>query len=120
MTNENIYNDNIPKDAGVSVHTGFPNPAIDASLADLDLNKLLINHSAATYLMRIAGGEWRALGIFTNDIVVVDRAVTAHSNDIVAWWHDDSFMLSHLHQVPKDATVWGVITSTIHQFKEIK
>lgn len=120
MENENIYHDALPKDAGVSVHTGFPNPAIDASLKDLDLNQLLISHSTATYLMRISGGEWRALGIFAGDIAVVDRAVTAHSNDIVAWWHNDSFMLSHLHQVPKDATVWGTITTTIHQFKEIK
>lgn len=114
-----MYNDNLPQDAGVSVHTGFPNPAIDASLKDLDLNQLLIGHSTATYLMRIAGSEWRQLGIFVGDIVIVDRAVTAHRNDIVAWWHQDSFMLSHLHQVPKHATVWGTITATIHQFKEV-
>jgi hypothetical protein len=29
-------------------------------------------------------------------------------------------MLSHLSQVPKQAVVWGMVTSTIHQFKEIK
>lgn len=113
-----MYNDNIPKDAGVSIHTGFPNPAIDASLKDLDLNQLLVSHSTATYMMRISGSDWRQLGIFNGDIAIIDRAVTALRNDIVAWWHNDSFMLSHLHQVPKNAVVWGTITATIHQFKE--
>lgn len=115
-----LHHDNIPADAGVSVHTGFPNPAIDASLKDLDLNQLLISHSAATYMMRIASSEWRSLGIFDGDITIVDRAVTAHPNDIVSWWKDDSFVLSHLHQVPKNAVVFGTVTATIHQFKEIR
>ena len=115
-----IYHDNIPKDAGIAIHTGFPNPGIDASLKDLDLNQLLITHSTATYMMRIAGNEWQSLGVFNNDITIIDRAVTAHSNDIVVWWHDDSFMMSYLHQVPKDAVVWGTVTSTIHQFKEVR
>jgi len=113
-----MYHDNLP-DQGVAIHTGFPNPAIDASLKDLDLNTLLISHTAATYFMEVAGDDWRDLGIFAGDIAIIDRAVTAYSNDIVAWWHQDSFMLSHLHQVPKNAAVFGTITATIHRFKEI-
>lgn len=114
-----MYNDNIPRDAGVSIHTGFPNPAIDASLKDLDLNQLLISHSVATYFMEIAGDEWRSLGIHNGDIAIVDRAVTARRNDIVVWWQQDNFAFSHLHQVPKNAVVWGTITATIHRFKEV-
>lgn len=112
-----MYHENIPENAGVSVHTGFPNPAIDASLKDLDLNQLLISHSAATYLMRISGGEWRSYGIFAGDIIIVDRAVPIHQNDIVVWWQAESFVLSHMHQVPKNTPVWGAVTTTIHRFK---
>lgn len=114
-----MYNDNIHKKTGVSVHTGFPNPAIDASLKDLDLNQLLITHPAATYLMRVADNDWRTLGIFAGDVAIVDRAVTAHRNDIVAWSHDDLFVLSYLGQMPRGAVIFGVVTSTIHQFKEV-
>ena len=114
-----MYNDNIPKDAGISIHTGFPNPAIDASLKDLDLNQLLISHSAATYFMEIEGNNWRSLGIFNGDITIIDRAMSIQANDIVVWWHEDAFTLSHLHQVPADATVWGAITATVHRFKQV-
>lgn len=114
-----MYHDSIP-DQGVAVHTGFPNPAIDASLQDLDLNRLLISHSAATYYMEIAGDTWRNLGIHDGDIAIIDRAVSAQQNDLVAWWGEGSFVLSHLHQVPPRATVWGVITTTIHRFKRVQ
>ena len=114
-----MYNDNLPTE-GVAIHTGFPNPAIDASLKDLNLNQLLIAHSASSYMMRVQGNEWQHLGIFNGDIAIIDRSLTAHQNDIVVWWHEDVFMLSHLSQVPKQATVWGMVTSTIHIFKDIR
>ncbi len=60
---------------GVSVHDGFPNPATDATIQPIDLNKLLIKNSAATYMMRVTGDHWQRLGIFNSDIVIVDRAV---------------------------------------------
>lgn len=114
-----IYNDKIASD-GVAIHTGFPNPAIDASLKDLDLNQLLIAHSASSYLMRIAGTHWQHLGIFDGDIAIIDRSLTARPNDIVVWWKEDSFTLSHLSQIPKQAVVFGIVTSTIHIFKDVR
>ncbi len=116
---ENIYHKGVSGD-GIAVHTGFPNPAIDASLKDLDLNQLLIAHSASSYMMRIEGNSWRQLGIFSGDIAIIDRSLTAFKNDIVIWWRADSFVLSHLSQVPKEAVVWGTVTSTIHRFKDIR
>lgn len=114
------YHDAIEHLDGVSIHTGFPNPAIDASLKDLDLNRLLVHHSAATYYMQIAGNSWEQLGIFNGDIAIVDRAITAYPNDIVVWWRDDTFTLTPLHKTPKHAVVWGVITATIHRFKAMQ
>lgn len=119
MESQNIYHKGVSQD-GVAVHTGFPNPAIDASLKDLDLNQLLIAHSASSYMMRVQGNTWQHLGIFSGDIAIIDRSLTAHQNDIVVWWHDDTFMLSHLSQAPKDSTVWGMVTSTTHIFKDIR
>lgn len=104
-------------DQGVSVHTGFPNPAIDASLQGLNLNTLLIQNGASTFMMRIAGDDWQALGIWNSDIALIDRALQPRSGDIVVWLHEGSFALSYLPNAPKQASIWGVVTAIIHQFR---
>lgn len=103
--------------AGVSEHAGFPNPAMDRSIQALDFNKLLIQHSAATYLMRIEGDTWRNLGILNGDIVVVDRALSYGPNDLTVWWQGESFVIGHQNQTPEEVETWGVVTSTIHRYR---
>jgi len=105
---------------GVSVHAGFPNPAGDKSLGGLDLNRLLIQSSASTYLFRLRGDEWESLGIFDGDIAIVDRALDPRKNDLVIWWGEDtgSFAISKSKQVKPGITIWGVVTAVIHQFRE--
>jgi DNA polymerase V len=105
---------------GVSIHAGFPNPATDTSLRSLDLNQLLISHSASTYLFRIQGSEWETSGVFDGDIAIIDRALDARPTDIVLWWNDTvtEFAISTRKLLPQDATIWGVITATIHQFRK--
>lgn len=105
---------------GVSVHDGFPNPAADTSLQSLDLNSLLITRTATTYLMRMGGNEWRPLGIFDGDIVIVDRSLNARPNDLVVWTKAERFVISHKHQVAEGSPVWGVVTATIHQYRRLK
>lgn len=104
---------------GVSIHSGFPNPAADASLQGLDLNRLLINHSASTFMMRLKGNEWAAQGIFDTDIVLIDRALAARKNDLVVWWRGDEFAISALNQAPRNMVVWGVVTVVIHQCRSV-
>lgn len=104
---------------GVSVHTGFPNPAIDQRLQPLDFNKLLIKNAVSTYMFRVRGHEWEGVGVFDGDIAVVDRALNARKNDVVVWWQEGGgeFAISRLHDMPKGASMWGVVTATIHQFQ---
>ncbi len=104
---------------GVSIHTGFPDPAADKSLHGLDLNTLLIPHRPSTFLFRVRGNEWEGSGVFDNDIAVVDRAVDPRANDVVLWWNETKgeFAVSQYHRMPSDAVCWGVVTATIHQFR---
>ncbi len=113
--------DSIHETEGVSVHAGFPNPAADTRLRSLDLNQLLINHTASTYFFRVHGSEWEPAGVFDGDIAIIDRALDASSSDTVLWWSDTSeaFCISTLGKTPQGATVWGVITSSIHQFRTV-
>ncbi len=102
---------------GVSVHDGFPNPAADSTLQNIDLNRLLVRHSASTFFMRIEGSGWERLGIFAGDLAIVDRALDAKPNDPVGWIKDGEFAISPLHKLPAQAEVWGVVTSVIHQYR---
>jgi SOS-response transcriptional repressor LexA len=109
---------------GVSVHRGFPNPATDnygrrTALA-LDLNALLINHPSSTFLFRIAGHHWTEQGIFDGDIAIIDRALTAHSYDIVLVWLDDNFELYRRNDITENQHIWGVVSAVIHPRPEGK
>ena len=102
---------------GVSVHDGFPNPASDVSLQSIDLNSLLIRHTASTYFMRVAGNDWVGQGIYAGDLAIVDRALGAKPNDPVVWIHEEDFAISPRHKLPERAIVWGTVTSVIHQYR---
>lgn len=104
---------------GVSVHTGFPNAATDQSLQTLDLNGLLIRHSASTYFFRIEGNDWATSGVFDGDIAIIDRALDPRKNDVVLWWDDPrgEFAVGIYAHMPQEASVWGVVTSTIHELR---
>ncbi|HEY8999282.1 MAG TPA: S24 family peptidase [Candidatus Saccharimonadales bacterium] len=106
------------KQHGVSVHTGFPNPATDRSLDTLDLHQLLVPRPNSMFLFRIRGNKWKTQGIFDGDIAVIDRALAPRKGDRVVWWHEahGEFAISLFENVPHEANVWGVVTSTIHQF----
>lgn len=101
---------------GVTVHAGFPNPAIDTSLQGIDLNKELIQHSIGTYFMRIEGNTWQGFGISNNDVLVIDRVLPPRKNDLVVWWEGDSFSFGPRTSLPAGAECWGVVTTAIHQY----
>ena len=65
------------------VAAGFPSPADDYLDGVLDLNEHLIAHPAATYFARAEGDSMIDLGIFTGDLLIIDRAVQAVDGDVV-------------------------------------
>lgn len=103
--------------SGVSEHTGFPNAATDSRLSALDLSKILVRNPSSTFYMRIEGDSGSDYTIFAEDIVVIDRALTPRSKDLVVWW-DDGFMISRTNKLPNDVVPWGVITHVIHNYRD--
>ncbi len=65
------------------VAAGFPSPADDYLDGGLDLNEHLIVHPAATYFARAEGDSMIELGIFNDDLLIVDRAAQAVDGDVV-------------------------------------
>lgn len=106
---------------GVSVHTGFPNPAIgqlgQSPKLSLDLNRLLIRNTVSTFLFRIQGHTWADQGIYDGDIAVIDRAMSPRANDLVISLESNDFRLSRLSECLPDQGPWGIVTAIIHQFQ---
>ena len=118
------------------VSAGFPSPAEDYIEQHLDLNELLIRHPAATFFVRVNGDSMTGAGIIHDDILVVDRSLEPVSGRIVIAVVDGEFTVKRLFvdgdscrlvaenpaypavEMSEGASceVWGVVTSSIHQF----
>ncbi len=57
------------------VQAGFPSPGDDHIEMHLDLNEYLVQHPAATFLVRATGDSMEGAGIYEGDILVVDRSL---------------------------------------------
>lgn len=69
--------------AEVSVQAGFPTPAENYAIKDIDLNDLLVENPPATFLLRVKGDSMIDAGIFEGDLLVVDRSRSPKFGDIV-------------------------------------
>lgn len=119
-----------------AVRAGFPSPADDYVADTLDLNEHLIRHREATFFVRARGHSMVGAGIHDNDLLVVDRALTARHGSIVIAVVDGEFTVKRLEkrgarvrlraehpdyapidfQDGQELHVWGVVTQVIHSF----
>ena len=76
------------------VPAGFPSPLDDYIESHLDLNEYLIKHSAATFMVGAIGDSMTGAGIFSGDILVVDRSLPPETGRIYCYcssrWRIDS------------------------------
>ena len=127
--NENAAGPNRPTE------TGFPSPATDHIESPLNLQEYVVRRPASTYFARIGEEGHPELGLFSGDIVVVDRSLAPRPNSLViaelhgehkicrlhskngVWLLEDG--AGKIHEVsfrdPFDTPVWGRITHVIHQ-----
>lgn len=120
-----------------NISAGFPSPAQDYIENNLDLNELIIKHPASTFFVRVQGDSMREAGIFSGDILVVDRSLTATNGKIIVAILNGEFTvkrlvleLDQIRLMPansaypiinvhpdQDFQVWGVVTYVIHRAK---
>ncbi|MGZ6281440.1 MAG: LexA family protein [Ktedonobacteraceae bacterium] len=115
---------------------GFPSPASDYEERDLDINDLVVPHPTTSYFMRVSGDSMIGACIYSDDIIVIDRAITAAHNRIVVARVDEEYTLKRLQLMkgrkiflkpenPKylamevtdreDFEFWGVVTWVLRQ-----
>ncbi len=62
---------------------GFPSPAQDDMQDPIDLGAWLVEHPAASYIMRVDGQSMSGAGINDGDLILVNRAKQARAGAIV-------------------------------------
>jgi len=88
------YSD-IPLYSG-KISAGFPG-VVDEHMEDtLSLDQLLIQNPATTFFAKVEGDSMIGAGIFQNDILVVDRSLTAKDKDGVVARLDNEFTVKRL------------------------
>jgi DNA polymerase V len=65
------------------VSAGFPSPAADHLEKLISLDELFEIRAPHVYLAKIQGDSMQGVGIFSGDLVIVDRSKTARHGDIV-------------------------------------
>ncbi len=119
-----------------TINAGFPSPASDYEERELDINDLVVPHPTSSYFMRVSGDSMVGACIYHDDIIVIDRAITAAHNRIVVARIGEEFTLKRLQLMkgrkiflkpenPKylamdvtgrdDFEVWGVVTWVLHR-----
>lgn len=118
------------------VQAGFPSPAEDFVEGTLDLNAHLVHHPAATFLLRVSGESMTGVGIYPDDILIVDRSITPVNGHIVIAVVAGDLTVKRLEQksgrvrllpenpafepiIPSEGDeveIWGVVAHAIHSF----
>lgn len=115
---------------------GFPSPGDDYIEKILDINDLVVKHPASTFFVRVEGDSMEGAGIFSSDVLVVDRSVGARDTSIVVAALNGEMVVKRL-QIQKgikklisennnyrpivvgeddECFIWGVVVGSVRQF----
>ncbi len=110
--------------------TGFGAAADDYAERGIDLNEQLIKNKPATFFMKVSGSSMVNAGIFSGDVVIVDKSIKATNGKTVIAVVDGEMLIRRYEQsfnklfltaesskITKievnemtDFKVWGVVT----------
>ncbi len=79
------------------IAAGWPSPADDYVDKGLDFNEHLVQHKAATFVLTVSGHSMTGAGIFDGDEIIVDRALTPKSGDVVVAVINGELTVKRLH-----------------------
>lgn len=115
---------------------GFPAPGDDQIENVLDINDLVVQNPSATFFVRVEGDSMEGAGIFSGDVLVVDRSITPTQDSVVVAAVYGEMVVKRLRieggkcllvsenehykpiEVGEDAEcrVWGVVVGSVRVF----
>ncbi|MFT5037004.1 MAG: DNA polymerase V [Candidatus Azotimanducaceae bacterium] len=119
-----------------SPSAGFPAPADDLVEKALDINDLVVENPASTFFVRVQGDSMEGAGIFSGDVLVVDKSVEARDGKIVVAAVYGEMVVKRLKKVGdthmlysendsyepiavnenEDCYIWGVVVGSVRTF----
>ncbi len=115
---------------------GFPAPGDDMVEKTLDINDLVVKNPVSTFFVRVEGDSMEGAGIFSGDVLVVDRAVMPVDGKIVVAAVYGEMVVKRLKKVAnqfflysendayepiavnesEDCLIWGVVVGSVRAF----
>jgi len=115
---------------------GFPAPGDDQVEKSLDINDLVVKNPTATFFVRVEGDSMEGAGIFSGDVLVVDRSRMPNDGSIVVAAVFGELVVKRLIQRGEthilasensnydpieiqhheDCFIWGVVVGSVRQF----
>ena len=116
------------------IQAGFPSPADDYADTNFDISRFLIKKPAATFFVKAQGESMQDAGIFSGDLLVVDKSKNPQNGDVVIAFFDGEFTVKRFFQKAdkiilkpenkkfadihvdkyEDFQIWGVVKYVIH------
>ncbi len=116
------------------VHAGLPVSNDEVKAGPLDLNDYLLPHKATTFFVRATGDSMINAGIFSEDMLIVDRSLApAYGNIVIAILNGEMtvkrlekdknriLLCAENDEYPDviieeedNFAIWGVVTNVIH------
>ncbi|WP_209403632.1 S24 family peptidase [Pseudozobellia sp. WGM2] len=94
--------------------TGFSSPATHYSEPRIDLNEVLVTNSSATFFIKVADDGFNDFNILKNDVLIVDKSLSARTNQLVVATINDNFSVIRIgKEYISEINIWGVITYII-------
>jgi DNA polymerase V len=117
------------------VKAGFPTPADDFIENKLSLDELLIKHPSSTFFLRVSGNSMINAGIFSEDILIVDKSLEPTDGKIVIAALNGELTVKRIKKIngvlylvaensdfkpikiteETEFLIWGVVISVIHK-----
>lgn len=98
--------------------TGFQSPAMGYEEKTINLNTLLVKNPHATAFMKIDSDNYARMGIYSGDLLIVDRAKAVEKSSLVVYEKDGEFVLGRVSNIHSEVNITGVIVYIIHTVKE--
>ncbi len=115
---------------------GFPAPGDDMVEMSLNVHDLLVKHPESTFFVRVEGDSMEGAGIFSGDVLVIDRSIEPRSGMIVVAAVDGGLVVKRLRidhvgmwlcseqdgYAPifvadtRECFIWGAVTGSVRQF----
>lgn len=118
------------------VQAGFPAPGDDLVEKMLDINDYVVENKSATFFVRAEGDSMEGAGIYSGDVLVVDRSRVPKNGSIVVAAVFGELVVKRarverglLFLIPEndayepirveesgDCTIWGVVVGSVRKF----